>query len=260
MNDKVKQTLKTILDTFKSGNIPEAVAVSMFPIANIPVSNWSLLNRTLVFLSGTKDARGFKQWQKVNRFVQKGSKALYIMVPFIKKEKDENEKQRLIGFGCKSVFRVEDTEGEFLEYEQIKLPELPLIERAEELGISVKAIPGNYKYYGAYFPKFQTIELATPEEKTFFHELSHAAHEKIRGELKTCQNPLQEIIAELSAQALCRIVGKKVTDTTGNSYHYIEKYAEKIQMNPYNACLKVLSETEKVLNIVLNKKEINHVR
>ena len=255
MNNKVKQTLKIILDTFKSGNIPEAVAVSMFPIANIPASNWSLLNRTLVFLSGTKDARGFKQWQKVNRFVKKGSKALYIMVPFIKKEKDENEKQRLTGFGCKSVFRVEDTKGEPLEYEQITLPELPLIQRAEEWGISVRAIPGNYNYYGAYSPKFQTIELATPGEKTFFHELSHAAHEKIVGKLKTGQNPLQEIIAELSAQALCRIVGKKETDTTGNSYHYIENYAEKIQMNPYTACLKVMSETEKVLNIILNKNE-----
>ncbi|MCJ7776642.1 MAG: antirestriction protein, partial [Desulfobulbaceae bacterium] len=77
MNDKVKQVLGTILEKFKSGDIPEAVAYSMFPVANIPSSKWSILNRTLMFLSGTQDGRGFKQWQLSNRYVKKGSKAFY---------------------------------------------------------------------------------------------------------------------------------------------------------------------------------------
>ncbi len=55
----------------------------------------------------------------------------------------------------------------------------------------------------------------------------------------------------MSAQALCRMVGKQLADTTGNSYRYIERYAEKLKMNPYTACLKVMSETEKVLNLIL---------
>ena len=80
MNDKVKQTLQAILDQFKTGDIPKAVAISMFPIPDIPCSKWSLLNRTLVFLSGTVDARGYRQWQQTNRFVKKGSKAIYILV------------------------------------------------------------------------------------------------------------------------------------------------------------------------------------
>jgi hypothetical protein len=45
MNDRVKQTLTAILDKFKSGDIPQVVAVAMFPISNIPCSKWSLLNR-----------------------------------------------------------------------------------------------------------------------------------------------------------------------------------------------------------------------
>ena len=252
MNDKVKQTLQTILDQFKTGDIPKAVAVSMYPIPDIPCSKWSLLNRTLIFLSGTMDARGFRQWQQANRFVKKGSKALYILVPFIKKINDDGqEKMELYGFGCKPVFRAEDTHGEPLDYEKIELPDLPLIERAQEWAISVKAIPGNYRYRGYYLPEVKEIALATPEEKTFFHELSHAAHEKIKGSIKGGQDSLQEIIAELSAQTLCRMVGKQLTDTTGNSYRYIEGYAEKLKMNPYTACLKVMSETEKVLNLIL---------
>ena len=256
MNDKVKQTLQAILDQFKSGDIPKAVAVSMFPIPDIPCSKWSLLNRTLVFLSGTIDARGFRQWQQANRFVKKGSKALYILVPFIKKRNDDGqEKTALYGFGCKPVFRAEDTDGEPLDYEQIELPNLPLIERAQEWAISVKAIPGNYRYQGYYLSGSKEIALATPEEKIFFHELSHAAHDKIKGSIKGGQDSLQEIIAELSAQALCRMVGKQLADTTGNSYFYIERYAEKLKMNSYTACLKVMSETEKVLNLILNGDE-----
>ena len=67
MNDKIKQTLETIIERFRTGNIPEAVANAMFPAANIPSAKWSLLNRTLMFLAGTADARGYRQWQNANR-------------------------------------------------------------------------------------------------------------------------------------------------------------------------------------------------
>jgi len=261
MNDKVKQVLNVILDKFKSGDIPEAVAISMYPIPEIPSAKWSLMNRTLMFLSGTMDGRGYKQWQQVDRFVKKGSEAFHILVPFIKKHKDDqgDDKQFLIGFGCRPVFRKEDTDGKDLEYETIELPDLPLIERAEEWGISVRAIPGTYRYRGYYSMERKEIALATSEEKTFFHELSHAGHEKVKGSLTGGQDALQEIVAELSAAALCKLVGKQGKDTSGNSYRYIEKYAEKIKMSPYKACLKVMSETEKVLNLILKgEDEIAH--
>lgn len=253
MNDKVKQVLNVILDKFKNGDIPEAVACSMYPIPDIPSANWSLMNRTLMFLSGTMDGRGYKQWQQVDRFVKKGSKAFHILVPFIKKVKDDQDgnKEILAGFGCQPIFRKEDTDGKELAYENIELPDLPLIERAEEWGISVHAIPGNYRYNGYYSIERKEIALATPEEKVFFHELSHAGHEKVKGSLTGGQDALQEIVAELSAAALCNLVGKRGKDTSGNSYRYIEKYAEKIKMSPYKACLKVMSETEKVLNLIL---------
>ena len=47
------------------------------------------------------------------------------------------------------------------------------------------------------------------------------------------------------------MVGKKDKDTTGNSYKYIERYAKDINLSAHNACLKVLKETEKVLNLIL---------
>ena len=256
MNNRIKQVLYTIVENFKSGDIPDAVAMATFPMPDVPSNKWSFTNRTLMFLSGTFDARGFRQWQEVNRWIKKGSKAIYILVPCFKKETDDtgDEKEQLKFFRAMPVFRYEDTEGQDLHYTTIKLPDLPLIERAEEWGISVKAIPGHYKYYGFYSPDKNEICLATPEESVFFHELAHAAHEKIIGNLKKEQDPFQEIIAELSSQALCRLVGKKAVNSTGNSYRYIESYAKKAKHTVYSACLKVMSETEKVLNLILKGK------
>jgi len=257
MSDRVKQVLSIILEKFKSGDIPESVAYSMYPVPNIPSAKWSLLNRTLMFIAGTADARGYKQWLKANRYVKKGSKALYILVPYIKKEEnDEGEEvERLVGFISRGVFRYEDTEGEELDYTNIELPELPLIERAQDWGIKVKAIPGNYRYKGYYCSSTKEISLATKEECVFFHELAHCAHEKINRSLKAGQDPIQEIVAELSAQVLCRIVGKTADKYLGNSYRYIQGYAERLNITPYTACLKVMSETEKVLNLILKGGE-----
>ena len=261
MNDKIKNVLDGILERFKSGDIPEAVAYSMHPMTEgIPSAKWSILNRTLMFIAGTADARGFKQWQSVNRYVKKGSKCFYILVPYIKRVKDVatgKEKDVLITFICRPVFRYEDTDGKPLEYMQIKLPDLPLLKRAWEWGLRVRGIPGNYRYYGYYSPKKKEIALATPEEKTFFHELSHAAHEKVKGGLTPDQDHFQEIVAELSAQALCILVGKQTNDTFGNSYKYIERYAKKAKLSPYSACLKALTQTEKVLNLIM-KGEKSH--
>lgn len=260
MQDRVKQVLNNIVDKFKSGDIPEAVAMATYPAANVPSSKWSFLNRTLMFLSGTGDARGFRQWQEVKRQVRKGAKAIYILVPCFRKELDEEtggEKIILRGFKPTPVFMVEDTEGDKLDYELLEIPDLPLLDRAEEWGLSVRAIPGNYRYYGYYSSGRKEIALASPEEKVFFHELAHAGHERLMGSIKGGQDPFQEIVAELCAQALCKLTGKETDNSLGNSYRYIEGYAEKLKMAPYAACIKVLCDTEKVLDIILKGENGN---
>jgi len=257
MNSQIKAVLDCILEAFESGDIPKAVAVACFPIPDIPSAKWSISNRTIQFIFGTSDSRGYRQWQEVGRQVKNGAKAIHILAPCIKKETDEltnEEKLILTSFKAAPVFRVEDTEGEPLDYQNIEIPELPLIERANDWGIDVKTVPGNYRYFGYFSPDRKEIALATKSELVFFHELAHAADHMIKGNLKPGQEPFQEITAELSAQALARIAGKSAEDTTGNSYRYIKMYAEKIKMDPHKACLKVLADTEKILNLILHGK------
>jgi len=254
MLPRVKNVLDTILEQFKNGNIPEAIQYAMFPIPDIPSSHWSLFNKLIMFFHQTEDARGYKQWQEVNRHVLKGKKSFDIIVPIFKKEKDkENKDEKVVlkGFCCGTVFRVEDTEGEPLDYHNLELPHFPLIQHAKSLGVSVHAIPGNYSHYGYYDPKKGLIALATPEESTFFHELCHLTDHKLKGEIKKGQDPLQEITAELAGQALCRIVGKDGDKHFGNSYQYIENYAKELKISPYNAVLRILSDVEAILHYLL---------
>ena len=260
MNERVKQTLDAVLERFRSDEIPEAVAYAMFPIPDLPSTRWSILNRTIMLINGTCDARGFRQWQQVKRFVKKGAKALHILIPLTKKvERDGKEKPTVYGFGCQAVFRVEDTDGEPLEYENLDPGPIPLIERAKEWGISVRAVP-HYSRYAAYYALGQNeICLATKEEIVFFHELAHVAHEKVLGALKPGQDPLQEIVAQLAGECLCRLVGKSGDRYFGNSYRYIGRYASEIQMSPHRACMKVIGDTEKVLALILappSRKEV----
>ena len=207
-------------------------------------------------LSGTADGRGFRQWKKVNRFVKKGAKAFYILVPrFINQEnEDDDEKQVLAGFMAKPVFRVEDTAGDPLVYENLEVPELKLIERARDWGISVKAVPGNYRFYGYFSKNSQEIALASKEESVFFHELSHAAHSRAVTDFEKMQEWRKEIVAELSAAALCRLVGK-TSRYLGSHYQYIRHYAKKANHSPVKACLEVMSDVESVLNLILEDEK-----
>ena len=257
MNAKVKSVLDTILDQFKnSDKIPEAIALITYPTANLPMYKWSLLNQLVCYFTGLTDFRGYRQWEEVKRHVKKGEKGTHILVPWIKKDEDEKgeEKSFLAGFITASVFSVEQTDGEPLDYQQLELPPFPLMDRAIELGVNVAAIPGSYEHYGYYSPTKKVIALASPEECVFFHELTHLADDKING-VKNGQDPIQEIVAELGALALCNIVGLDGSKHLGNHYRYIERYAKELNISPYSALLKVISNTEKILNFLLKEKE-----
>jgi hypothetical protein len=128
-SDRIKEAMETLLKIFKEDNL-EKVARAVFRGGDIPADKWSFLNRVLMCLNDTEDARGFRQWQQVGRFVKKGSKAFYIIGPVTKKITEEKslesgetvreEKQIIAGFKGIPVFRFEDTEGEPILREAFK--------------------------------------------------------------------------------------------------------------------------------------------
>lgn len=261
--DKVNEACERLLEIFRSGQLPPAVARTTIQALEreLPSSKWSLGNRLLMILAGTDDARGFRQWEEAGRHVVKGAKALYILGPCTKRvtelqtdeDGQETEKEKVIikGFRTIPVFRYEDTEGEDIvrpDYTPTELP--PLVEVAKAHGIAVKYGPFTKRFYGCYRPLKDEILLCTHDVDTFFHELAHGVHNTIRP-LQGGQHADQEIVAETVAAVLCEMYG--FTGYLYQGYEYIKHYAHATNgAETVKAIMKVLADVQKVLEIILN--------
>ena len=214
---EVEKALDSVLNLFESDELPAALshAIIRRQESDAPSSSWSLMNNLLMILGGTLDARGRRQWQKVGREVVAGASPIFILGPKMTTYKVENEetgeletRRAMRGFVAIPVFRVEDTTGDELEvvdYTPASLP--PLFEAAAELGVSVRYVHGEGSpYYGYYEHGSRSVTLMTADESTFYHELAHAAHDRVLrakgSKLKGGQDSGQEIVAELSAATL----------------------------------------------------------
>jgi len=218
LNEKAKETLEKIQNAFET---PEVLVdtlanASLIPFDS-PCAKWSPVNRFMVALNGTSDARGYRQWQKAERQVRKGSKAFYICVPRFAKVANENSDggmgdedggRALVGFLTAPVFRLEDTDGEpFSLYSPKKLPKI--FDVAAKMGIEARyaGAPSDC-IAGVYSSQRDDITLYTEGLETFYHELSHADHNRI-GKLRDSSDKsgkrTNETVAEIAAAVLVRI-------------------------------------------------------
>ncbi|VVB90992.1 Uncharacterised protein [uncultured archaeon] len=253
MNPHVKEAMDTVLKMFNEGNL-EKVARAVFKGNSIPSDKWSFLNRILMYLNNTEDARGFKQWQQVGRYVKKGSKAFYILAPIFKKiieektlesgETVKQEKQILAGFKAIPVFKFEDTTGAPLIKEDFKV-NIPYEFNSiiKELGLKINVVRFSGMAYGSYNLETKAIKLASPDIEVFLHELSHAVDHRLNG-LKPGQRTDQEVTAEFSGAVIGHLMGYKVP--LGNVKEYIEHYSFKELMGS-------LSRIERVVNYVVER-------
>jgi len=252
---KVNDALSRIVDMFTNGDLPAAVARTVIRAqeTDAPSAQWSIGNRILMLLAGTEDARGYRQWQEVGRYVRKGAKAFYILAPRTvtitvtdPETGEERKEQRVVGFLGIPVFRYEDTDGEPIERPDYKPAEFPpLIGVAERFGVSVNWGPFGGRAHGWYRPGTDEIRLLSHDVDVFFHELAHAAHHRIRP-LQGGQDQTQEIVAETVAAVLCQLYGYQ--GYIRGAAEYVAGYAKG---NPGRAVLKVLAEVEQVLNLIL---------
>lgn len=282
--DRVHETLHSLIQLFESGQAPLALAYTALPRPDIPASQWSLCNNLILWINGTGDARGFRQWQQVNRYVRKGAHALYILAPSLKTRRsnredglkgcsveatpcdntnpqrsasaappDEKPKQVLIGFRAVPVFRFEDTDGEPLQYDLHPIEPPPLAEVAAKWGLAVRYVGCSGPYLGYYRQNKDRpceITLATHEEQVFFHELAHAAQHRVWPDLKPHQKLRMEVSAELASCVLARLYGRS-SPNEGNSYEYIKAYCEQEGKSLGRTLWGMVSDTEKILRAIV---------
>lgn len=141
--------------------------------------------------------------------------------------------------------------GELAPWDESTILSLPLIGRATEWGIRVRAVPGNDKFYGCLcLSQPRQILLASPEPIIFFHELVHAAHERIIGHLVPWQSPRQEIVAGLSAQVIWQII-QGDEKWLGNTFRLVARHSFRMNVSPLASCLAHLPEVHHATRIVL---------
>ncbi len=252
-SDRIKEAMETLLKIFKEDNL-EKVARAVLRGGDIPADKWSFLNRVLMYLNDTEDARGFRQWQQVGRYVKKGSRAFYIIGPVTRKitaekslesgETVREEKQILAGFKGIPVFRFEDTEGEPIIREDFKV-NIPYEFNGiiQELGLKVQPVRFCGSSYGSYNLRNKEIRLASPEIEVFLHELSHAVDDRLTG-LKPGQKKDQEVTAEFSAAVVAHLMGYKIP--LGNVREYIEEYS-------FRELMSCLARIEKIVSYVIER-------
>ena len=175
---------------------------------------------------------GFNAWRKMNRFVRKGEKAIWILAPMVYKNADaeSGENDRIIrGFKFVGVFDVAQTDGE-------ELPSIckridgddpaglyaQLVTVAESIGFSVE----NHEFGGSTngdctydLHRIRVEAHNTPAQrvKTLAHEITHALLHEGHND-----RALAELEAESTAYVVCRALG---IDSSDYSFGYVATWA-----------------------------------
>lgn len=175
---------------------------------------------------------GFRSWQRANRFVRKGEKAIWILAPLVYKQTDEatDDTQHVIrGFKYVPVFDVSQTDGEELPTPCHKLLGsdaagcfAKLVAVAHSLGFSVEdtELPGTTNGDCSHELHRIRVELSnSPVQrvKTLAHEVAHAIlHEKFES------RAIAELEAESTAYIVCESLG---IDSSDYSFGYVANWA-----------------------------------
>jgi antirestriction protein ArdC len=149
-------------------------------------------------------------WQKLNRQVRKGEKAIWLCMPLTRKSKDDNgdEQAFITTFVWKpNWFVLSQTNGE-----PVQMPEIPAWNKEKALAaLGIQEVPftdtnGNVQGY-AQKREIAISSLAAMPHKTLFHEVGHIelAHTLEQDFNDTEQTPrnLREVEAESVALLLC---------------------------------------------------------
>ena len=264
-----KEVAERIIQAFQQ---PERLPEALAPIFirrkdDVPCRRWSWHNQLITALSATVDARGIKQWNRTGRKVKKGSSAIWILAPCIKKIKEEGddgrerERQIIYGFRSVPVFAVEDTEGDPLPESDDTyaswVSELPLVEVAKAWDINVDTFShqggnplGYYRYANS---GSQAVMLGVENLSTWAHELVHAADHRLT-DLKG-EKWHKEIVAELGGAILLECLGMTHDADLGGAFSYIEQYARDAKVDTVRACIQVLDRVCNCVKLILDTAE-----
>jgi len=260
--EKVKEAFKLIEQGIEE--ITSSEKYKEFLAFTARFYNYSFRNQLLIWIQkpNATFVAGYKEWQKMGRYVRKGEKGIQILAPMRIKTKKENEvgeeeEKEILLYKSTYVFDISQTEGE----------------PVPTLGDLVQTVPGETELYGmvkqispfpveelddcegadGYFRvKEQDIKIYSknpPAHKllTLIHEIAHGLLHNDRKNLP--DKRVREIEAECVGYTVCHALG---IDTSVNSFGYLVSYGG-------NFTKKLVKESreriQRAANTILSKFE-----
>jgi antirestriction protein ArdC len=253
-------------------------------MASNGLQRWSANNRLLAVVQMLQrdesleglHLMGFRQWERFNRKVSKGAKAVWILAPVTRKlvEEDEDgnrtEKHRVVGFKGVPVFNVSDTHGD-------PLPESPAKPAPGEAtpgtleGLRDRVAQAGYAYEETVIPDCRpetgegTLGYTDPRSKrivvdsrlspaqrasTVAHELGHVHCGHVDGDYGEYQRHRgrMETEAEVVAFMVCRSRGATREQAEAFSPGYIAAWSRGDAKVMHAAVERATSASNKILD------------
>jgi hypothetical protein len=259
---KAEETAAKVIKAFETGSIGKAMAdVFINWNSKKPCAKWSFNNRLIVALSGETDARGFRQWETVERNVKAGEKAINILAPVLVKVKEADatgkasSREKLVGFKSIPVFGLNQTEGKALpgSVETTNFVKtLPLADVAEAWGIKVDTYNGEEgSAKGSCALTADRIALGVQNLSTWAHELIHAADIKNDGYDKAHYDE-GEVVAELGGAVLLIAIGKDEAADLGGAWDYIKNWTRDNEgKHALSVCMKLMGRVCRAVETII---------
>ncbi len=271
--DKTKELIekleKGILNTLNSENYKQFLKFqSQF-------HNYSFNNQMLIFLQkpNATNVAGFKAWQKHERYVLKGEKAISILAPIpykytkeieiIDKKtgeiKNENIEKQGLKFKKVSVFDVSQTDGKelpeickelkgdsFLSEKIIKA-----IKKISEVPIIEKVITSGAKGYYSRLEDIIAINKGMSLDQTVKTVIHEYTHSKLHN--TEAASLLDRATKEVQAESVAYIVSKHFgVDTSQYSFEYLASWSSGKELKELKESLNLIQKTS---DSIINKVE-----
>ncbi len=257
---KAEQAANSIIEAFRHPEgLPKALAtIFVHRQDDIPCRKWSWANQLIVALAGHHDARGFRQWQAVGRNVRKSQKSFSILSPCVKTWIDDQDEKYtcVIGFRSTAVFGLNQTEGNPVDTKSHDwIESLPLLEVAQDWGISVTTFPGKEYQSRGFYQSDGVIALGVENVSTWLHELIHAADHRVRGNIKGGVHLDQEVVAQLGSAVLATILELDHDTDLGKTWTSISNHSAKAKVEMIAVCQQLLKRTCDAVAQILDTAE-----
>ena len=201
-----------------------------YTLHNLILANYQLFMRTG---EGIEILAPYKVWEEKGRQVKKGEKALRVLAPVFKKEKDKEtgeEKEYLAYFMRVPVFDLSQTIGENLETDythgnQLHFTLEEIINRGKvKVNYSNKQLTRGYTDgKEIWVSKHSSVE---KQICTYFHELAHY-YLHFDSNREMIDRPTRELEAEAVSYLVSCYLGIHDDEAPAYIKHWTEKYTDK---------------------------------